>query len=84
MNGWQTTFAPGAGEVAYSISVWDVPTAAPTLSINPATPTTATLGTIGTVVVDWTGAISPGSYLGAVSHSDGTTTFGLTLVEVDS
>jgi hypothetical protein len=84
VNGWQTTFAPGAGEVAYSISVWDVPTAAPTLSINPATPTTATLGTIGTVVVDWTGATSPGSYLGAVSHSDGTTTFGLTLVEVDS
>jgi hypothetical protein len=54
------------------------------LTINPATPTSATLGTVGTVVVDWTGLAPPGTYLGAVSHSDGTNTFGVTLVEVDS
>lgn len=40
--------------------------------------------TVGTVVVDWVGLTPPGSYLGAVSHRDGTTNFGLTLVEVDS
>jgi len=82
VHGWQV-IDPDPG-VGYTFHLWEVPTAAPTLSINPATPTTATLGTIGTVVVDWTGATPPGSFLGAVSHSDGTTTFGLTLVEVDS
>jgi hypothetical protein len=38
---------------------------------------------VGSVDVSWTGLAS-GDYLGAVSHSDGTTTFGYTLVEVDN
>ncbi|HEX5695268.1 MAG TPA: S8 family serine peptidase [Acidimicrobiia bacterium] len=82
VHGWQVAEAdPGVG---YTFHFWDVRNAATSLSINPATPTTATLGTVGTVVVDWTGLAPSGSYLGAVSHSDGTDTFGLTLVEVDS
>jgi subtilisin family serine protease len=83
VHGWQVAEAdPGVG---YTFHFWDVPTATGgSLSINSATPTAATLGTIGTVVVDWTGLTPSGSYLGAVSHSDGTTNFGLTLVEVDS
>ena len=82
VHGWQVVDPPPG--VGYTFHLWDVPTAASTLSINPATPTTAVLGTIGTVVVDWTGLTPPGRYLGAVSHSDGTTNFGLTMVEVDS
>lgn len=82
VHGWQVAEAdPGVG---YTFHFWDVPTVGTTLTINPATPTTATLGTVGTVVVDWTGLAPAGSYLGAVSHSDGTDRFGLTLVEVDS
>jgi hypothetical protein len=38
---------------------------------------------VGNVDATWTVA-GPGNYLGAVSHSDGTTNFGYTLVEVDN
>ena len=44
-------------------------------------PTEAVLGTVGNVDATWA-VTDPGNYLGAVSHSDGTTTFGYTLVEV--
>jgi subtilisin family serine protease len=82
VHGWQVVDPPPG--VGYTFHLWDVPTAASSLSINAATPTTATIGTIGNVVVDWTGLAPGGSYLGAVSHSDGATDFGLTLVAVDS
>jgi hypothetical protein len=39
--------------------------------------------TVGTVEVGWSG-LAAGDYLGAVSHSDGTSVFGYTLVEVDN
>jgi hypothetical protein len=48
-----------------------------------AAPTEAVQGTAGTVDATWT-VTDPGNYLGAVSHSDGTTAFGYTLVEVDN
>ncbi|MGH8914803.1 MAG: S8 family serine peptidase, partial [Acidimicrobiia bacterium] len=84
VNGWQTTFLPGEGEVDYSLSVWTVPlTTGGSLAIN-AAPPSATQGTVGTVEVGWTGLTTPGSYLGAVSHSDASGILGLTLVEVDS
>ena len=39
--------------------------------------------TVGTVEVGWSG-LAAGDYLGAVSHSDGTSVYGYTLVEVDN
>ncbi|HEX9866497.1 MAG TPA: S8 family peptidase [Acidimicrobiia bacterium] len=84
VNGWQTTFPPGGGEVAYSLSVWTVPLASGgSLSVTNA-PASATLGTIGTVEVAWSGLTPPGGYLGAVSHSDDAGILGLTLVQVGS
>ena len=48
-----------------------------------AAPTEAVQGTVANVDATWTG-LTPGTYLGAVSHSDGTTNFGYTLVEVSN
>jgi hypothetical protein len=82
VHGWQVVDpSPGVG---YTFHLWDVPIAASSLSINAASPTTATIGTVGNVLADWTGLAPSESYLGAVSHSDGTTDFGLTLVEDNS
>jgi subtilisin family serine protease len=80
VHGWQTTGIT----VAYNLHTWQVPAAAGggSLSIT-AAPTEAVQGTIGTVDATWA-VTEPGNYLGAVSHSDGTTAFGYTLVEVDN
>jgi subtilisin family serine protease len=80
VHGWQTTGI----EVAYNIHTWTVPAAAGggSLAIT-AAPPSATIGTLANVDATWTG-LATGNYLGAVSHSDGTTTFGYTLVEVDN
>jgi hypothetical protein len=80
VHGWQTTGIT----VSYNIHTWTVPAAAGggSLSII-AAPPSATLGTVANVDATWTG-LAPGNYLGAVSHSDGTTNFGYTLVEVDN
>jgi subtilisin family serine protease len=80
VHGWQTTGI----EVGYNLHVWQVP-ATPgggSLIVNSAPPS-ATLNAVGTVEAGWSG-LAVGDYLGAVSHSDGTTTFGYTLVEVDN
>ena len=78
IQGWQVVDpAPGVG---YTFHLWDVPLASSTLTIASA-PTEAVQGTVGNVDATWTVA-NPGTYLGAVSHSDGTTNFGYTLVEV--
>ena len=78
VHGWQTTGI----EVGYGLDTWQVPAAAGggSLAIN-ASPPSATINAQGSVDVGWSG-LAPGDYLGAVSHSDGTTTFGYTLVEV--
>jgi hypothetical protein len=78
IQGWQVVDpAPG---VTYTFHLWDVPLASSTLTIGSA-PTEAVQGTVGNVEATWTVA-DPGAYLGAVSHSDTTTNFGYTLVEV--
>jgi hypothetical protein len=78
IQGWQVVDpAPGVG---YTFHLWDVPLASSTLTIASA-PTEAVQGAVGNVDATWTVA-DLGSYLGAVSHSDGTTNFGYTLVEV--
>jgi hypothetical protein len=80
VHGWQTTGIT----VGYNLHTWTVPAAAGggSLSIT-ATPPSATLGATGVIDASWSG-LAAGNYLGAVSHSDGTTTFGYTLVEVDN
>jgi hypothetical protein len=80
VHGWQTTGIT----VGYNIHTWTVPATAGggSLSVT-AAPPSATLGTVANVDATWTG-LAPGNYLGAVSHSDGTTLFGYTLVEVDN
>jgi hypothetical protein len=80
IQGWQVVDpAPGVG---YTFHLWDVPLASGTLSIASA-PTEAVQGTVANMDAAWT-VTDPGNYLGAVSHSDGTTTFGYTLVEIDN
>ena len=80
VHGWQTTGIA----VAYNVSTWQIPAAAGGGSlVIDAAPASATQGTVGTVDVSWSG-LAAGDYLGAVSHSDGTTVFGYTLVEVDN
>jgi subtilisin family serine protease len=80
IQGWQVVDpAPGVG---YAFHLWAVPLASGSLTIA-AAPTEAVQGTAGTVDATWT-VTDPGNYLGAVSHSDGTTAFGYTLVEVDN
>ncbi len=85
VHGWQTTFAPGAGEVAYGLNVWTVPNAGDTgpLVIT-AEPESATQGTVGQVTAAWTGLEPDRSYLGAISHHDGSGVLGYTWVRVDS
>jgi subtilisin family serine protease len=83
VHGWETTFDPGAGVVVYDLSVWQVPLASGGSLILNSAPGSATSGTVGIVEVGWSG-LAAGNYLGAVSHSDGTTDFGYTLVEVDN
>jgi subtilisin family serine protease len=80
IQGWQVVDPPPG--VGYTFHRWDVPRVASSLAIGTAPPS-ATLGTVGNVDATWTVA-GPGNYLGAVSHSDGTTNFGYTLVEVDN
>ena len=77
VHGWQTTGIA----VQYNLHTWTVPGAAGGGSLSVIAPTEAVLGTVGNVDATWA-VTDPGKYLGAVSHSDGTTTFGYTLVEV--
>jgi hypothetical protein len=81
IQGWQVVDPPPTG-VGYTFHLWDVPRAAGSLAIT-AAPPSAALGTVANVDATWTG-LAPGIYLGAVSHADGTTNFGYTLVEVDN
>jgi hypothetical protein len=80
VHGWGITVPP----LPYSVDTWSVP-ATPgggSLAIDSA-PTSAVNGASGTVTASWSG-LAPGSYVGAVSHSDDTGLIGLTLVNVDA
>jgi subtilisin family serine protease len=80
VHGWQT---PG-GDSDYTLYSWqisDVPGG--NLTIDSA-PTSATLGAVGTIQLSWSGATDGQWHLGAVSHNEGSTLLGRTLVEVDN
>ena len=80
VHGWQTD-GPDSN---YTLFDWSVSaTPGGNLSVVSA-PASAMLGTTGTVVISWAGAADGTKHLGAVSHSDGVDTIGLTLVSVDT
>jgi hypothetical protein len=68
----------------YTFDTFAVPQEANTGSLTiDSAPASAQLGAVGTIAVGWPTDLAPGSYLGAVSHSDGNGRVGLTLVAVD-
>jgi len=80
VHGWQTD-GPDSN---YTFFEWSVSaTPGGNLSVDSA-PASATLGATGTVDVSWAGAAAGTKHLGAVSHSDGVDTIGLTIVSVDT
>jgi hypothetical protein len=80
VHGWQ---APG-GDTNYTLYSWQVSDAAGgNLSVDSA-PSSATMGTVGTIRLSWSGATAGQWHLGAVSHNEGSTLLGRTLVEVDN
>jgi hypothetical protein len=80
VHGWQTTGI----EVGYSLNTWNVPSAeGGSLSVL-SEPEDAVLGATETITVGWSGLEPGGQYLGAVSHHDGDSQIGLTLVEVST
>jgi len=79
IHGWA---APGVPDTPYDLSTWIVPTEASSLSIDQA-PASATVGETGVIELSWSGLTAGTSYLGTVSHSDGTGIVASTLVSVD-
>ncbi|HET9202917.1 MAG TPA: hypothetical protein VFP67_07205, partial [Acidimicrobiia bacterium] len=79
VHGWG--ILPPTATAGYTLHSWHVPAAAGGGSLSVTGPTEAVQGTVANVDASWVGLV-PGTYLGAVSHSDGTTLFGYTLVEV--
>jgi hypothetical protein len=79
VHGWA---APG-GDSPYTMYSWAVPNATGGSLVVTSAPTSATIGTTGTINLSWTGAGTAWN-LGAVSHKEGATTLGRTLVEVDN
>ena len=78
VHGWQTE---GNVSSDYTLYSWIVPntTGGSLVATGPAS---ATNGTTATINLSWTGAT--GWNLGAVDHTEGSTVFGRTLVEVDN
>jgi subtilisin family serine protease len=80
IHGWS---APG-GDTNYTLYTWDVSaTPGGTLVID-SEPADATIGSTAQIDVSWTGATLGQWHLGAVSHVQGTTVMGRTLVNVDN
>jgi subtilisin family serine protease len=80
VHGWAT---PG-GDSDYTMYSWAISaTPGGNMTIDSA-PTSATLGVTGAINVSWTGATAGEWHLGAVSHNQGSTVIGLTLIEVDN
>jgi hypothetical protein len=79
VHGWQTI----GGDSDYTLYSWAVPNATGgTLQVTSA-PSSAAIGTTGTINLSWSGAAGTWN-LGAVTHKEGATTLGRTLVEVDN
>lgn len=79
VHGWAVT-TPGG--LPFSMQSWLVPLA-PGGSLSVTGPTAAVSGTTATGTVSWSG-LTPGSYLGAVSHSDANGIIALTTVAVEA
>lgn len=79
VHGW---LAPG-GSSDYTLYHWVI-SATPGGNMTASGPPSATIGTVGTVNVSWTGATAGQWHLGAVTHNQGATVLGRTLVEVDN
>jgi subtilisin family serine protease len=80
VHGWQ---APG-GSTAYTLYSWEISNEPGGNMTIDSAPTSATLGDVGTISLSWTGATAGQWHLGAVSHHEGSTILGRTLVEVDN
>jgi subtilisin family serine protease len=80
VHGWQ---APG-GDSDYTLYSWQISKVPGGNLTVDSTPTSATLGAVGTIQLSWTGATAGQWHLGAVSHNEGSTLLGRTLVEVDN
>jgi hypothetical protein len=80
VHGWQ---APG-GDTNYTLYSWSVSNApGGNLTVDSA-PTSATIGEKDTIGISWSGATDGQWHLGAVSHNEGSTLLGRTLVEVNN
>jgi subtilisin family serine protease len=80
VHGWSS---PG-GDSDYDMYTWAI-SATPGGNLNiDSAPTSATLGATEAIDVSWTGATPGQWHLGAVSHADGGSLLGLTLVNVDN
>ena len=79
VHGWGTD----GPDAAYTLFSWAFGPDAGNMTIDSA-PASATLGTTGTVDISWSGLAGGTFYLGAISHSDGVDSLGLTLVSVDT
>ncbi len=83
VHGWGVV--PDTATAGYTYHLWDIP-ATPgggSLSVDSA-PASAAIGASGTVEISWGGLAGGTSYLGAVSHSEGSTLHGITLIGVDT
>jgi hypothetical protein len=78
VHGWQTD----GSDANYTLFGWAFGPDASNMTIT--APAAATLGATETVTVDWTGLSSDTKYLGAVSHSDGSGSLGMTLVGIST
>ena len=78
VHGWAVSNLAG---LAFSVQSWMVPLATGG-SLSVTAPAAAVSGQTASVTASWAG-LTPGSYLGAVSHSDASGILGLTLVAVE-
>ncbi|MGB8861596.1 MAG: S8 family serine peptidase, partial [Ilumatobacteraceae bacterium] len=78
VHGWAVSDPAG---LAFTMQSWLVPLATGG-SLSVSGPAAAVSGATAPVTASWTG-LAPGSYLGAVSHSDSAGVIGLTVVAVD-
>jgi hypothetical protein len=80
VHGWQ---APG-GDTNYTLYSWSVSNAPGGNFTVDSAPTSATIGEKDTIGLSWSGATDGQWHLGAVSHNEGSTLLGRTLVEVNN
>ena len=79
MHGWAVAEPTG---LAFAMQSWLVPLASGG-SLSVVAPSVAVSGAGASITASWAG-LTPGSYLGAVSHSDASGVIALTVVAVDA